>query len=311
MPDLQQPLSGAPGTGAATSSAAARVGVAYGIAAYGFWGLAPIYFKAVALVPALEVLAHRIVWSVVLLVAFVVITRRGPGVRDALRSGQTRLLLAATTLLVATNWFVFIWSVAHNLLLQASLGYFINPLVNILLGVIFLRERLSKWGMVSVVLAALGVSFQIAQGAGIPYIALILAFSFGFYGLLRKIVRVDAVIGLTVETSLLFPLAAAYIIALGFSGGGHFTTISRPFDGLLLLAGVVTTLPLVWFAKAARRLRLATIGFIQYLAPSLHFLLAVFAYGEPFSWHAAVTFGCIWTALIIYSIDAARNMNAQ
>lgn len=306
MSYLQQPLPGLPRTDAGASSATARVGVAYGIAAYGFWGLAPIYFKAVASVPALEVLAHRIVWSVVLLVGFMIIARRGHAARNALRSGQTRLLLTATTLLVATNWFVFIWAVAHNLLLQASLGYFINPLVNILLGVIFLRERLSKWGTVSVVLAAVGVGFQIIQGTGVPYIALILAFSFGFYGLLRKIARVDAVVGLTVETSILFPLAAAYLLVLGFNGDGHFATISRPFDGLLILAGFVTTLPLVWFAKAARRLRLSTIGFIQYLAPSLHFLLAVFVYGETFVWHSAVTFGCIWTALVIYTIDAAR-----
>ncbi len=311
MRKTHRPSPEPPTRGTSNPTTATRVGVAYGIAAYGFWGLAPIYFKAVANIPALEVLAHRIVWSVVLLAVFIAITRRWNSARNSLHPRQTRLFLLATTLLVGTNWFVFIWSVAHDLLLQASLGYFINPLVSILLGVIFLRERLSKWGMVSVGLAAVGVGWQIIQGTGVPYIALILAFSFGFYGLLRKIVRVDAVVGLTVETSLLFPLAAVYLLWLGFNGDGHFTTISWRFDGLLMFAGVMTVFPLVWFAKAARRLRLSTIGFLQYLAPSLHFLLAVFAYGEEFAWYSAVTFGCIWTALVIYSIDVVRNMKPK
>lgn len=285
---------------------AARAGVAYGLAAYVFWGLAPIYFKAVSTVPPLEVLAHRIVWSVVLLAIFISFTRRWRPAISSLRSRQTLLFLAATTILVSTNWFLFIWAVTNNLLLQASLGYYINPLVSILLGMVFLGERLSRWGKISVVLAVVAVGFQVIRGAGVPYVALILACSFGMYGLLRKIVRVDAVVGLAVETSMLFPLAAAYLIWLGYTGAGSLGTISRSFDGLLLLAGVVTTFPLVWFTKAARRLRLSTIGFLQYISPSLHFALAVFVYGEPFSWSAAITFCCIWVALAIYSIDATR-----
>jgi len=293
-------------SGTRTPAATARTGVAYGIAAYSFWGLAPIYFKAVSTIAPIEVLAHRITWSVVLLAVFLTLTRRWSAAYNTLRPKQTRLYLLATTLLVGTNWFVFIWSVSNNLLLQASLGYYINPLVSILLGMIFLRERLSRWGKISMVLAAVGVGFQVVQGTGIPYIALTLACSFGLYGLIRKVAQVDAVVGLTVETSLLFPLAAGYLLWLGFTDHGAFTTISRQFDGLLLFAGVVTVFPLVWFAKAARRLRLTTIGFLQYLAPSLHFVLAVFVYGETFTWHSAVTFGCIWVALGIYSVDATQ-----
>jgi chloramphenicol-sensitive protein RarD len=284
----------------------ARAGVAYGLAAYGAWGLAPVYFKAVASVPALEVLAHRVVWSVAILVALMFFRGQWRVAIQALRHRQTHLILIATTLLIATNWYLFIWSVEHNLVLQASLGYFINPLVNVLLGVVFLRERLSRWATISVALAAVAVAIQAVQGAGIPYIALALAFMFGIYGLLRKVVKIKAVPGLAVETMMLFPPAVGYLVWLGMQDSGQFLARSWSFDVLLIFAGFMTTLPLIWFTKAARRLPLSTMGFMQYIAPSLHFLLAVLAYGEAFTYHHAITFGCIWIALGIYSVDAMR-----
>jgi chloramphenicol-sensitive protein RarD len=284
----------------------ARAGVMYGLAAYAWWGLVPIYFKAVAHVPAMEVLAHRIVWSVVLLAVLMRVYGRWRAAIESLRTRQTVITLCGTTLLLAVNWFTFIWAVAHEEVLQASLGYFINPLLNVLLGFVFLRERLRRWQTFSVALAAAGVTYLTISYGQMPYIALILATTFGFYGLLRKTAKVDALVGLTVETMLIGPFALAYLIYLGVGGVGLFGTVSLTTDGLLALAGVVTAVPLLWFANAARRLRLSTLGFLQYIAPSGHFLLAVVAYGEAFTVTHLITFTCIWIALAIYSIDTAR-----
>jgi len=287
------------------------IGVAYGLAAFVTWGLVPIYFKAVASVPPIEVLAHRIIWSVALLIMIIQFSGRWPGVRKSLQLKQSRLILGATTMLIACNWLVFIWAVATNKVLQASLGYFINPLVSVFLGMVFLGERLSRWGKLSVFLALIGVGLQVVKGAGLPWPALVLAFSFGLYGLLRKIVKTDAVTGLAIETALLGPIALAYLIIVGINGTGHFGTVTRQMTVLLICAGFITTLPLIWFTKAARRLNLATVGFMQYIAPSLHFLLAVAVYGESFTLIHGVTFGFIWLALVIYSIDTARNRRFQ
>ncbi len=287
------------------------IGVAYGLAAFATWGLVPIYFKAVASVPPVEVLAHRIIWSVALLILVIQFSGRWSSVRKSLQLKQSRLILAVTTILIAGNWLVFIWAVATDKVLQASLGYFINPLVSVFLGMLFLRERLSRWGKLSVFLALVGVGVQIVKGTGLPWPALVLAFSFGFYGLLRKIVKADAVIGLAVETALLGPIALAYLIILGINDTGQFGTVSWQMTTLLVCAGFVTALPLIWFTKAARRLDLSTIGFMQYIAPSLHFLLAVAVYGELFTFVHGVTFGFIWVALIIFSIDTARNRRQQ
>ena len=284
----------------------ARVGVAYGIAAYSWWGLVPIYFKAIVHVSPLEILAHRVVWSVVLLCVLMRMYGRWRVAIEALKNRQTLITLVGTTVLIAVNWYVFIWSVETNRVLQSSLGYFINPLLNVLLGFVFLRERLRKWQMISVALAAAGVSYLTFGYGEVPWIALVLAGSFGMYGLLRKVVKVDALVGLTVETALLMPPALAYLAYITIKGDCVFGAESRSMDGLLMLAGVITAVPLLWFTNAARRLRLATLGFLQYIGPSLHFTLAVVVYGEAFTFGHMITFGCIWTALIIYSIDTAR-----
>lgn len=295
----------------ATAASAQRVGVAYGLAAYVAWGLVAVYFKAIAHVPPLEVLAHRVVWSVLLLTGILYTRRRLGLIRDALRDRTAMLTLLGTTILIAVNWFTFIWAVANNRLLEAGLGYFTNPLVNVLLGFIFLRERLRPWQAVSVVLAAIGVAVRTYAIGSLPAVALILAFSFGFYGLLRKVVRVESLVGLTIETTLLLPVAVVYLTYLTATGHIYFGTVSWSTTLLLAMAGAVTSIPLLWFTNAARRLRLATIGFMQYLAPTGQCLLAVIAFGEPFERTQWITFGFIWTALAIYSVDALRALDGR
>lgn len=284
-----------------------RSGVLYGMSAYLFWGLAVLYFKALAAVPPFEILAHRILWSVPLLAGWLAARGRLGDLRAALRERRAVAILCATTLLIGANWLLFIVAVASGRVTQASLGYYINPLLNVLLGVVFLGERLRRLQMAGVLLAAAGVTYMAASLGTFPFISLILAGTFGLYGLLRKTVAVDGPVGLTVETSLLLPVVIGYLIVQGARGELTFLQGSRTTDVLLLLAGLVTTLPLLWFTNAVRRLRLATMGFLQYLAPTLQLLLAVFVFGEPFTRVHLVTFSCIWGALALYSVDAIRH----
>lgn len=289
-----------------THEPASRTGLAYGLAAYGFWGLVPIYFKAVASVPALEVLAHRVVWSLVVLALVLSVQRRWQEVWAVLRDRHTLAVLALTTVLVGGNWYIFIWAVANDRVLQASLGYFINPLVNVFLGVVFLRERLSRAGVVAVALAAVAVTWLTVQAGELPWVSLILAFSFGLYGLLRKTARVKPVPGLMVETALMAPAAVLYLGLVASRGGLYFGTGSMRLDFLLIAAGLVTALPLLWFTAAARLLQLATLGFLQYIAPTGQFLLAVLAYGEPLTRDRLLAFGLIWVALAIFTVAQLR-----
>jgi len=283
-----------------------RRGVTYGVAAYGMWGLIPIYFKALAGVPALEVLAHRIVWSVVLLVPLVLVRGQWPELRRAISGRKTRATLILTTVLIAVNWYLFIWAVEHHRVLEASLGYFINPLINVVLGMVFLGEKLSRPAAAAVVLAVIGVSVQVVMVGQLPWIALALAFSFGLYGLLRKTAAVGAVVGLAVETSMLMLPAAAYLVWARRTGGLYLGSGDLSTDVLLVLAGAVTAAPLLCFTSAARLLPLTTLGFLQYLAPSGQFLLAVLAYGEVLNPGRIITFICIWLALGIFTADQFR-----
>lgn len=284
-----------------------RLGVLCGLGAFAWWGLVPIYFKSVSAVQPMEVLAHRVIWSVVLLVILMLAQQQWRSAIALLRSRRTLLTLVVTTALIATNWFIFIWAVANEYILQASLGYFINPLVNVALGFAFLGERLTRWQTASVALAASGVGYLTVAYGSFPWIALVLAFSFGFYGLLRKTAPVGSLVGLTVETALLLPAALGYLIWLTARQEAAFAAGSCQLNLLLPLAGVITAVPLIWFAVAARRLRLATLGFLQYLAPTGHFLLAVLAYKEPFTVEHLISFTCIWTALAVYSLDTVRS----
>lgn len=274
-------------------------GVLFGIAAYGWWGFVAIYFKAVRHVAPLEILAHRIVWSVVVLVVIVTALRRWPALIRVAADRRAVRLLFLSTFLVAANWYVFIWAVTHDHLVDASLGYFINPLVNVLLGFVVLRERLRLLEWVSVALAAVAVTW-LAVGAGIfPWISLTVAITFGLYGLVRKIAAVPSIEGLTIETAILFPIAAGYLIYRGAN-----------VDLLLVASGPVTALPLIWFAAAVQRLRLATMGLLQYLSPTIQFALAVMVYDEPFGTQRLIAFTLIWCAIAIYSVANWRARRA-
>jgi chloramphenicol-sensitive protein RarD len=281
-------------------------GVAFGAAAYLLWGTFPIYFKALRQVPAIEVLAHRVVWSFVFSLALVAIARRWQQLARIARKPRTTTLLACSTVFIATNWLFFIYAVEHDRILDASLGYFMNPLVNVLLGYLFLGERLRRVQLASLALAAAGVLVLVVRRGELPWISLVLALSFGGYGLVRKVVAVDPITGLFAETALLTPVALGYLVVLGCRGQSAFASGSLANDVLLPLSGPVTALPLLLFAAAARRLRLGTLGFLQFLSPSAQFVLAVAVYHETFTWTQLSTFLCIWAGLALFSLDAAR-----
>ncbi|HIK45247.1 MAG TPA: EamA family transporter RarD [Leptolyngbyaceae cyanobacterium M65_K2018_010] len=280
-----------------------QAGPLYALLAYGAWGLLPIYWKFFGPTPAVEVLSHRMIWSAVFLCTILLVQRRLPDVLTLLKSPQQVRVLFLTASLLSFNWGLYIYGVNSDRVVEASLGYYINPLVSVLLGFIFLKERLQRGQQLAVVLAGLGVGYFIWQLGTIPWIALSLAISFAFYGLLRKVVPVAPMVGLAVETLLITPLTLLFVSYLGLVGQGHFG--SSPGLTLLFIgAGVATSMPLLWFNNAAKRLSLATLGFFQYLAPSLALGLGVFVYQEPFTVTHGVTFGCIWAALILYSASA-------
>ena len=285
-----------------------RLGVIYGLAAFLAWGFLPLYFKAVAVVPSLEVLAHRIVWSLVFLLILTLARGRWGEFIALFKSGRTQITLTITTGLIATNWGIFIWAVANGHLVEASLGYFINPLVSILLGFIFLRERLRRLQTVAVGLATIAILWMTFNYGHPPIISMVLAVSFSFYGLLRKQVKASAIQGLTAETLMLSPVAVGWMIWHREQGSLVFLDTTTEMNLLLLSAGVLTALPLIWFTESARRLRLATLSFLQYLAPTFQLLLAVAVFGEPFTNTHAVSFSLIWVALGLYSFDTLRSM---
>ena len=281
-------------------------GIAFAVAAYGFWGFNPIYFKAVAEVPTLEVVAHRTLWTVLLLALLLTLSRRWPAVAEAIKDRRTLLLLGFSTLVISANWLIYIWAIYVERVLETSLGYYINPLVSVLLGVVVLGERLAPLQALAVALAVVGV-LNLAIGAGgLPWVAISLALTFGLYGLIRKTARVGAAEGLLVETSLILPFALGYLIYLAAVGAGSFAVVDLETDLLLIASGPVTMLPLVWFAAAARRLPLSLVGFFQYIAPTGHFLLAVFVFGEPFTRTHLITFLLIWTAVALFVWETLR-----
>ncbi|MEF1255647.1 EamA family transporter RarD [Vibrio sp. M260112] len=287
----------------------AKQGVFLAIGAYTMWGIAPIYFKALADVSPLEILSHRVVWSFFLLAALLHLGRRWRNVRDVIKSKQKLLYLVTTALLVGANWLIFIWAVNADHMLDASLGYYINPLINVLLGMLFLGERLRKLQWFAVALAACGVLVQLFVFGSIPVVAIALAlsFGFGFYGLLRKKVSLEAQTGLFIETLVLLPAAAIYLLWIADTPTSNIMENPRNLNVLLISAGVITTLPLLCFTGAATRLKLSTLGFFQYIGPSLMFLLAVLVYGEAFTVDKAITFAFIWGALVIFSVDGLRS----
>jgi len=279
-------------------------GAAAGIAAFGIWALFPIYFNQFGQeVSPWEILLHRMIWSGVILLGFVLVAGWSSRVRGLLRRPRAMAALAGSALAMAANWAVFIWAVTHGQILQSSLGYYINPLLNVFLGYCFLGERLQPLQRLSVAIAAGGVIFALIGYGRIPWLALMMATCFGIYGLIRKQVEIDSVTGLLMETLLMFPVAAGWLVAMHLRGETVFLQSGLRNDLLLVGTGVITLLPLLFFAVAARRLRLATLGLVQYIAPTGHFLISVFLYGEPFTTADAITFGCIWIGLALYTAD--------
>jgi len=285
-------------------------GILFGIATYGFWGFVAVYFKLLVGVSPLEILAHRIVWSVVVLVAIITILRRWPELALVARNRRSLRLLLMSTVLIAANWFVFIWAVTHNHLVEASLGYFINPLVSVLLGFIVLHEHLRTIEWLSIALAAMAVTWLAVGGGTFPWISLSVAFSFGFYGLVRKMAAVPPLEGLTIETAILLPIASGYLLHRAAAGTLMFGHASHSLDLLLMAAGPITAIPLLWFGAAVRRLRLATVGLLQYMTPTIQFCLAVAVYHEPFGSRKIVAFALIWCAVAMYTVANLRMRNA-
>lgn len=276
-------------------------GLAFALSAFLLWGLAPVFFKQVASVSSLEVLAHRVLWSVLILGA--VILALGWGRRLTALTGGLWRRVFWSSLFVSANWLIFIWSVAQSRILETSLGYFMTPLVSVLFGLLFLSERLRPAQWLAVGLAALGVANQIMLVGHLPWVALSLALTFGTYGLLRKSLPLDPVTALLAETLFLLPLAVVYLIWLGVMDGLAFGAVSRSLDAWLIASGLMTTVPLLLFAAAVQRLPLSVIGIAQYITPSMSFMLGLWVYDEPFVTAQWLTFGLIWAGLLVFSVE--------
>jgi chloramphenicol-sensitive protein RarD len=280
------------------------LGLIYAASAFLIWGLSPVYWKALGAVPALEITMHRVIWSFFFLMGLILLQRRRHEFAGVLKNGRMLLTLLSTAILVSANWLLYIWAVNNNYMLQASLGYYINPLVNVVLGLLFLRERLRRPQILAVMLAAGGVLYLTFAYGEFPWIALTLALSFGLYGLIRKVAPVGALVGLAVETMLLSPPAVIYLIYLNSQGADTILRVSLKLDLLLIGCAPLTAAPLLFFTLGAKRLYLSTLGLMQYIGPSGMFLLAIFHYNEPFSTTQVWTFAMIWAALGIYSTDS-------
>ena len=281
-------------------------GIFYALAAYLLWGIFPIYWKLIQNIPALEIIAHRIVWAFLFVFLIIIFKKEWGDIKNSIRNRSIFLTFLATGALLFVNWLVYVWAVNSGYIVDTSLGYFINPLVNVVLGVIFLGERLRKQQWLSVGIAAIGVLYLTISYGVIPWIGLTLAFSFGTYGLLKKTAPLNSIHGFTLETGFLFIPAILYLLLLEFSGRGSFPNGSGVETLLLVLTGIATGLPLLLFGSAARLVPLSTLGFVQYLAPSMQFLIGIFIYGEVFSVNRMIGFGLIWIALIVYSFDSVK-----
>ena len=288
------------------SQSKTQSGLAYALSAFLMWGLFPLYFHVLSAVPSAEVLAHRVIGSAVLLLAWAAWSGGLRQILGELRNPRRLAFYTVTTILISANWWIFIWAVQIGRTLEASLGYYINPLVNVMLGVIFLAERPSRPQWLAIAIAAGGVGWLVLTQGVIPWVSLALALTFGSYALIRKMAGFDAMLGLTIETLLLAPFAIAALIWWTVDGQIAFAHQGLSTDLLLLAAGLVTVLPLVCFLEAGLRLKMATLGIVQYLTPSMQFLLAIFVFREHFDSARSVTFVCIWLALAIYTADALR-----
>lgn len=278
-------------------------GILSGIAAYAMWGFFPIYWKLLHEVPALQLLGHRIGWSFLLLMGFIFITRQWQEFRITAFSPKVLGIYTVAGVLLSINWLIYVWGVNAGFIVETSLGYFINPLLSVLFGVFFLREKLRPTQWVPMIIAAIGVVYLTVTYGRLPWIALSLAVTFGLYGLVKKLSPLGSVYGLTLETGIVFPIALIYLIFVEVNGMGEFLHDGLTVDLLLIGGGIVTTIPLLMFASAAKQIPLNMIGVLQYFAPTIQFLIGVFIYKEPFDTTRLIGFGIVWLALIIFWVE--------
>lgn len=281
----------------------ASIGIFYALGAYLMWGFAPIYFKHLGFVPVDEILAHRVVWSVLVTAFLITLLGGWSNVKEVCSSAKKLLLLLITTLLISSNWMVFIWAVNNDRMLEASLGYYINPLISVLLGMVFLKESLSRLRWIAVGFAFIGVLVQVFSLGELPWVSLVLPLTFAFYGLLRKKVKIEALTGLFIETLMVAPIALYYLVFIADSQYANMFDNSMSLNLWLMFAGIVTASPLIFFGQATLRLTLSTLGFFQYLAPSILFVFAVLVYGEQLTFEKALTFLFIWTGIILFVFE--------
>ena len=280
-----------------------NTGILYAASAYALWGVFPLYFKSLQEIPPIEILLHRMVWSLVFVAIVLAVRRQWAWLGAVVRQPKVLAGFAASAVLLSSNWFIYIWAVNNGHVVESSLGYFINPLFNVLLGMLILRERLRPVQWIAVGIAALGVAWLTWHSGTLPWIALLLATTFALYGLLRKTAALGALEGLALETLLLFPLAFGYLMMLSAQGQNHFTAVSTGTQLLLAAAGPITAIPLLLFASGARRIPLSLLGLLQYIGPTLQLLLGVWLYHEPFGGARLAGFALIWGALAVYSAE--------
>jgi len=284
-------------------------GTLFTISAFVIWGLLPGYWKMLKAVPADEIVFHRIIWTFVISITLVFFTKRSAALKNILKHRKLRILVLLSSLTIVVNWLIYVYAVNTGRIVEASLGYFINPLVNILLGMIVLRERLRRVQYAAIFLAAAGVLYMAVDLGRFPWIALTLAFSFGFYGLIKKLGDLDSIASLSVETLFLLPAAASVIIFKWYSGTGSMGRVSLSLDLILIGTGVISAFPLFFFAQGARMIPLSRIGFIQYISPTIMLLIGVVVYGEKFTYTHTVSFSLIWSALILYTASGLIRRN--
>jgi len=283
-----------------------KKGIIYGFLAYLSWGLLPLYWRMFDMMPAGEILAHRILWSFVFVAVLVTLGKRWKQLKSVVRERKSRLAVLLCSIFISCNWLLFIWAVNTGNVIETSLGYYMNPLISVLFAVVFLKEKLLAGQWAAIIIAAIGVLLMAVQYGHVPWIAIVLAISFALYGLAKKMAQLDVLLGLTWETMIVVPIAIIYMTFIQADGSATVFSLSGGSMLLLLLSGAFTALPLFWFAKAAEKLPLSVVGFIQYIAPTTSLILAIFVFHEPFTEGQFVSFTFIWLALIIYTITSFR-----
>jgi len=283
-------------------------GTIYAVAAFSLWGILPIYWKFLKKVDSIEILAYRILWAFVFFITLIFIQNRFKELKQSIADKKTRILLIIAAILIGFNWFLYVWAVNHNKIVEASMGYYINPLLSVVLGVVFLKEKLKTEQIIAFFIAITGVLIMILRYGKIPYIALALAIMFGSYGLVKKLVKIKSLVSLTIETFLLVPVSLLIILSREIHGKGVISNNNWLFLFLLIFGGVLTALPLFFFVKSTKKIKLSSIGFIQYLSPSLNLLIGIFIYKEIFTKTHLISFLFIWIALLIFSISNIKEM---